>query len=178
MPLFNPMPGRLNSLFTSMGQRQVGPSSAARGSILPPTGTGSLTLPSSANRAGTIIRIHGEGRYTTALVPGVLTFWITVNGADVGIDTIANLVGGISGACTFDAYVLIGAGGALTVNGMLSYETSAHLRQFSTIATTGTPSVTLDTALTIGVDAQWSISSPSNMLMGNIVFMSYLRAEQ
>lgn len=163
-------------IYTGKGNKLV-QGTTSETSILPAVGSGGLSVPGSKSASGNVILVDGAGSYRArTLTPGTLTFNIKINGVTVGNVVLANLVAGVTGGCDFRAAIVIGDGGALTVMGGVGYVVSATAKYPGTIATVGTPSVTLGSGFTIDVTAQWGTADNDNWVRGEYASIRVMRA--
>jgi hypothetical protein len=181
MPLFNPI-AAFNQSFTlgfSGAGTQLVSNTTAEASILPPSATGSRTIPANWLMQGRTIRIILNGVYTQPLVAGTMTIRVKVGGTTIASGTTGSLLSlataaGFRLSTTFTA-PSAGTAVALLAGGTMDYQASAFTRQFLDVPSSG---ATIDTTKTndIDVSIQMSVGSGASVKT-NTATVEFLSAQ-
>lgn len=148
------------------------------------TGRGNKMIKSDALIAGSRIRIHGSGVYSTpTLIGSTITVRVKIGGTTVAsVATTSLLTGAVNQTFTFDSIIQFrstGVGGSVIAEGVAAYTTSllglATTKTFDDLdnqAVVTTVNTTNDP--TIDVTVQWGTATLSRTIkiaMANIIFI-------
>lgn len=117
---------------------------------------------------GKVIRIKGGGVYSTDALGGQVTIRVKIGAVTIGSVATTSLVNSAaSRAFSFEVNIpvsAVGASGAVSVDGHLSYSTGTGVRAFDDITNGGATSV-INTTTTqlIDITAQWGTANANNI---------------